>query len=146
MRYAVPHLVDVRSTRFKWDGPVHNYLVTLEGSTRRELRKDVWIIFHAGEGAKSHGMTQEQKYLRDAQLLEEHLALHPDNARSQFYLGQSYRDAGHFEKALEAYKIRAKMGGWEEEAFVAQLEVGRISVRLDRQKRSCCKSCSRRTR
>lgn len=132
VRYAVPHLVDVRASRFRWEGPVHNYLVTLEGPRRRQLRKDVWIIFHHGQGAKSHGMTQEQKYLRDARLLEEDLAQHPDNARSQFYLGQSYRDAGHLEKALEAYRKRTTMGGWAEEKFVAQLEVGRLSARLER--------------
>jgi hypothetical protein len=128
IRYAVPHLINIRTARFKWEGAVHNYLVTLEGSKRRVLRKDVWIIYHAGEGAKSHGMTQEQKYLRDAALLEEDLRQHPSNARSQFYLAQSYRHAGHLEKACEAYTKRVAMKGWGEETFMAQLEVGRIAA------------------
>jgi hypothetical protein len=128
MRYAVPHLINVRATRWKWEGPVHNYLVILGGSTVRWLRKDVWIIYHAGEGAKSQGVTAEQKYLRDAKLLEEYLAEHPDSARSQYYLGQSYKHAGHLEQAYEAYKKRLAMAGWGEETFMAQLEVGRIAV------------------
>ncbi len=130
VRYAVPHLVNVRSSQFRWEGPVHNYLVNLGGSKRQELRKDVWIIYHSGEGAKSRGMTEEQKYLRDARLLEEDLKIHPNNARSQFYLAQSYRDAGHLEKAIEAYRKRVPMEGWVEERFMAQLEVGRLSIRL----------------
>src|SRR5690606_23280649 len=97
---------------------------------RRPLRKDVWIVYHSEQGAKSHGLTREQKYLRDAELLEEDLRQHPDNARSQFYLAQSYRDAGQLEKALAAYAKRAGMQGWAEERFMAQLEVGRLSVRL----------------
>lgn len=127
-RYSVPHLIDIKHTKWKWEGPVHNYLVTLEGKRPRKRLDDIWIIYHSGQGAKSHGMTQEQKYLRDAKLLEDHLLENPDSARSQFYLGQSYKHAGHHDKALAAYKKRVTMKGWVEETFMAQLEVGRVSV------------------
>ncbi|HYP86984.1 MAG TPA: glycosyltransferase, partial [Polyangiaceae bacterium] len=130
-RYFVPHLVNIKSSRFRWEGPVHNYLVTLEGPKRNQPRRDVWIIYHSGQGAKSHGMTQEQKYLRDAKLLEDDLKEHPDNARSQFYLAQSYRDAGHHDKAYAEYKKRVPMGGWVEEAYMAQLEAGRMAAKLE---------------
>ena len=131
-RYAVPHLVNIKTGRFRWEGPVHNYLLTLEGPEDKPLRQDVWIIYHPEQGAKSHGMTQEEKYLRDAKLLEQDLEQHPDNARSQFYLAQSYKDAGHLETAYAAYEKRAAMLGWPEETFMAQLEVGRLAVRLER--------------
>jgi tetratricopeptide (TPR) repeat protein len=131
LRYAVRHLVNVRSARYRWEGPVHNYLV-VEGKEKLELRKDVFIVYHHGEGAKSHGLTQEQKFQRDAKLLEEELARNPNDPRSQFYLGQSYRDAGLFEQAIDAYKRRAAMeNGWDEERFMAQLEAGRVSAQLE---------------
>ena len=130
IRYAVPHLLNIRAGRFRWEGPVHNHLMTLEGPKQRALRKDIWIIYHSGQGAKSQGVTMEEKYLRDAKLLEEHLREHPDNARSQYYLGQSYEHAGHLEKAYEAYEKRAAMKGWAEETFMAQLGVGRIAILL----------------
>ncbi len=130
MHYLVPHLVNIRGSRFRWEGPVHNYLVTLEGPEDRPARKDVWIIYHYGEGAKSHGVTQEQKYLRDAKLLEEDLAKNPKNARSQYYLAQSYRDAGHEARAYDEYKKRAAMDGWDEETYMAQLEAARLAVDL----------------
>ncbi len=129
-RYAVPHLVNIRDSKWKWEGPVHNYLLHVEGSKQRKLLRDVWIIYHSGQGAKSHGVTQEEKFLRDARLLEEDLKLNPDSARSQFYLGQSYKHAGHLEKAYEAYKKRVSMDGWIEETFMAQVELGRVACSL----------------
>jgi glycosyltransferase involved in cell wall biosynthesis len=132
LRYSVPHLLNVRAGRYKWEGPVHNHITTLAGPTGRVLRQDVWIIYHSGEGAKSHGLTLEEKYLRDARLLEEDLKKNPENTRSQFYLAQSYRDAGHLEKAYIEYQKRATMKGWAEETFVAQLEAGKLAVRLEK--------------
>jgi tetratricopeptide (TPR) repeat protein len=128
LRYAVPHLMNVRGPSFYWTSPVHNLLVTK--GIQRQLRKDVWIIYHPGEGAKSQGVTKEQKYLRDARILADELAKDPTNTRNQFFLGQSYRDAGHLEQAQIEYQKRAQMDGWAEEKFMAQLEVGRLSVRL----------------
>lgn len=133
IRYVVPHLVNIKGSRFKWEGPVHNYLMTLEGPKERVARKDVWIVYHLGEGAKSRGLTEEQKYLRDAKLLEEELAKNPDDTRSRFYLAQSYRDAGQLERAYAEYKQRAQMeDGWDEETYMAQVEAGRMAVELDK--------------
>jgi hypothetical protein len=131
-RYAVPALVNVKASRFKWEGAVHNYLMTLEGPKERPLRKDAWIIYHTGEGAKSHGLTPAEKYLRDAKLLEDELAKNPEDERSQFYLAQSYRDAGHDEEAYVEYKKRVAMEGWDEETYVAQLEAARLALFLDK--------------
>jgi tetratricopeptide (TPR) repeat protein len=127
IRYAVPHLVNVRDTKWRWKGPVHNYLERESGSAKRVLRKDVWILYHPGQGAKSQGVTSEQKYLRDAGLLEDDLKQNPGNPRSQFYLGQSYKHAGRLEQAFAAYKARTELDGWVEEKYMAQLECGRVA-------------------
>lgn len=127
MRYAVPHLVDVSQTKWQWRGPVHNYLERQSGPTQKELRKDIWIIYHSGEGAKSQGVTSEQKYLRDAKLLEEDLKLHPNSPRSRFYLGQSYKHAGKLDRAYRAYRARTEIKGWVQEDYMAQLEMGRVA-------------------
>jgi len=133
LRYAVHHLVNVRAGSYRWEGPAHNYLVEVDGDPRHETRKDVWIVYHQAQGAKSHGVTQEEKFLRDARLFEAELARNPNHARSQFYLAQSYRDANHLERALEEYKKRASMeNGWDEERFIAQLEAGRLCLLLDK--------------
>ena len=54
----------------------------------------------------------------------------PKDARSWFYLGQSYRDAGEFERAASAYLERLKLGGWEEEIYCSLLELGRLQRRM----------------
>ncbi len=132
IRYALPNLVDITENRWQWQGPVHEYLEHLHGSNRREVRNDVWIICHEGEGARSQDSTAEQKFLRDADLLERELQANPEDSRSQFYLAQSYRHAGHFDKAYEAYRRRAAMAGWAEENFMAQLESGRTAILLNK--------------
>jgi hypothetical protein len=130
LRYALPTLIDISENRWQWKGPVHEYLEHLDGEDRREILEGAWIVAHAGEGARSQGLTAQQKFLRDARLLERELQDHPDDTRSQFYLAQSYRDAEEPEKAYRAYRKRAAMKGWDEERFVAQLEAGRAAVRL----------------
>jgi glycosyltransferase involved in cell wall biosynthesis len=131
LRYALANLVDIRSSRWEWRGPVHEALCDVDGNGRRQRCSDAWIIYHEGEGARSQGVSQEEKFLRDARLLEDELQRHPEDCRSRFYLAQSYRDAGHLQKAYDNYRLRAGMsGGWEQETFVAQLEAGRMARRL----------------
>ena len=130
IRYALPQLIDITKSTWQWKGVVHNYLVQLTGPAIKEVRKDIWIIYHPGEGAKSHGLTSEQKYMKDANLLLEELRKNPDDPRSQFYLAQSYKHAGHYQQALPAYLVRTRMKGWLEETYMAMVEVGRVSILL----------------
>ena len=110
---------------------MHNYLKPLTKNIT-ETRKDAWIIYHAEEGAKSHGKTPEEKYINDAGLLENELKKHPDDTRSQFYLAQSYLSASyssnssdHQEKAYTNYIKRSKMiNGWSDENYISLLEAG----------------------
>jgi tetratricopeptide (TPR) repeat protein len=129
LRYALPNLLDISQNKSKWVGAVHEYIHHLEGENRRELRKDVWIIFHSGEGARSQGVSSEEKFLRDVRVLQKELQINPEDSRGQFYLAQSYLHAGHDSKALRAYRKRTRMEGFLEEAFISQLEIGRISIR-----------------
>ena len=67
-----------------------------------------------------------QKYLKDAATLAAALEKEPHNARYQFYLAQSLRDAGEHRRAHEAYRRRADMGGWDEEVYCALFEAARM--------------------
>jgi glycosyltransferase involved in cell wall biosynthesis len=73
----------------------------------------------------------QEKYANDAKILEEALEKEPDNTRYVFYLAQSYRDSEQFEKAIEAYKKRAEMGGWEEEIYYSMYMEAKIKERLN---------------
>jgi len=63
------------------------------------------------------GTNRKDKFVRDIALLLDGLRTEPNNARYWFYLASSYKDAGDNEKAAEAYRQRALMGGWDEEVW-----------------------------
>lgn len=72
-------------------------------------------------------------YRRDAQILEQALASEADpflRARYRFYLAQSYRDSGGWEKALEHYLARARLGYWNEEVFFSLYQAAQLKERL----------------
>ena len=71
-----------------------------------------------------------QKWAKDAAVLLAYVSDHPDDARSVFFLAQSYYHARDFESALTWYARRAEMGGWEEEVFYSLLQSGRCLAEL----------------
>lgn len=81
-----------------------------------------WGHFDSARNQRS----KRDKYLADAALLRKALNDEPGNTRYQFYLAQSLRDAGEIDSALEAYRKRIAMGGWEEEVFYSLFEVARL--------------------
>src|SRR5665213_98130 len=72
----------------------------------------------------ANGANRPEKFVRDIALLEEGLKEEPNNARYLYYLANSYRDAGQFEKAVEFYQRRIDAGGWEEEVHSAMMNLG----------------------
>jgi tetratricopeptide (TPR) repeat protein len=89
-------------------------------------------LIHGMFDSARNKLSQEEKYTRDAHVLEAALEKEPDNARYVFYLGQSWRDAHQYKKALKAYQRRAQMRGWEEEGWYAQYQTARCLAHLGR--------------
>ena len=115
IEYDLPFLISTKK-EFHWKGPVHNYIV---GNGSQDVLRDTYVVYRSGAGAKSHGVTSEEKFLRDANLLEKELEKNPADTRSMFYLAQSYRDAGQPVKAYKYYMKRVQIGGWAEEVFMS---------------------------
>jgi len=133
--YYNPHLIRINNNNdigWKWKGPVHNYISNDKPYTRENIDKDiVHIKSYAGGGAKSHDVTSEEKYLRDAKLLLEYLEEHPNDPRSIFYLAQSYKDTGKmYEEAIKWYKKRLEVGGWDQEKYMSCYNIGNLLRRL----------------
>lgn len=130
--YYLPAIINIKNNnelQWTWKGVVHNYLESKTQMFSFDVSiDDIFILSHIHGGAKSHGVTAEEKYLRDAKMLEEELIKNPNDTRSQFYLAQSYRDANMVDKAIEHYQKRANMGGWEEEVYYSKLRVGRLMM------------------
>jgi hypothetical protein len=108
--------------RWRFVGPTHEYITT-DGPERTEKLDGIVIHHHADGG------TRPEKFERDLALLSADLERNPEDARSMFYLAQTYRDLNRLEEAIELYRRRASMGGWEEEVFYSRYQVGVLSER-----------------
>jgi tetratricopeptide (TPR) repeat protein len=116
------------SLPWRYEGVLHEHIACDAPHRRTSLKGPVvWGYFDS-----ARNVDPKQKYANDARILEEALRDEPDNARYVFYLGQSYRDSGELDKAIESYERRAAMGGWEEEAYYALLQVGVLKSRAKR--------------
>ncbi|MEN9343806.1 MAG: hypothetical protein RLZZ453_593 [Chlamydiota bacterium] len=109
----------------KWIGVVHEVIVCDDATTFAYLDGVTMKIL--GGGGRS---IDANKFLKDAQMLEEDLLKDPDNSRSEFYLAQSYRDAGMYDKAIEHYQRRVSMGGWQEEVFWSLYQIAMLQEQL----------------
>lgn len=109
-----------------WNGVLHE---TLDSDYPHQWQQlgDVYILVQHDSARAKDAIT----YLKDIAILQQGLVDEPDNLRYQFYLAQSYRDAGLSELAYRAYDKRAKSGGWEEERWVAQCWAARLMERLN---------------
>jgi tetratricopeptide (TPR) repeat protein len=70
------------------------------------------------------GGSKETKYIRDIELLTKDIQENPNNSRSYFYLGYSYKNIGRFVEAIENFQKRITYGGWPEEVFLSMNEIG----------------------
>jgi len=104
--------------RWAYRGVVHEYSVCLDASsTEGRINGDYYI-----ESRRlGHRNLAPDKCLQDARLLHQALVETPDDARTVFYLAQSYFDSHVLDQALHYYTLRSKMGGWDEERYYALL-------------------------
>ena len=109
---------------WKFVGATHEYLSCETDFTTGRITELV-VEDHADGGSRGN------KLARDRALLEAALIDDPDDVRAVFYLAQTRRDMGHIEDAIELYRRRLAMGGWEEEVFYAQLQIGSLLARSD---------------
>ena len=116
---------------YRYRGVLHEFIEGPPGDLIANAVPGMTIV--AGvEGARS---ADPEKYRRDAAVLELALLTEADaflRSRYTFYLAQSYRDCGEYEKAKEAYLQRAELGFWNEEIYVSLLEAARLRARAGR--------------
>ena len=116
---------------FRYMGVLHEYLEAPPGNLTRATAAGFSVHASTG-GARSQN---PRKYQDDAALLERALTTETDPfliSRYTFYLGQSYRDCGEREKAVENYLKRAELGFWDEEIYISLLEAGNHMAALER--------------
>lgn len=68
------------------------------------------------------GGSKADKYQRDIALLLQGIEEEPDNGRYMFYLANSFRDTGNYDKAIEWYTKKINTPGWDEEIWHAMYQ------------------------
>jgi glycosyltransferase involved in cell wall biosynthesis len=71
------------------------------------------------------GGSKGDKGERDIRLLNEGLAVEPNNERYMFYLANAYREMGRHAEAIQWYRRRIQAGGWDEEVWAAYYGIAR---------------------
>ncbi|WP_240748459.1 glycosyltransferase [Mycobacterium paragordonae] len=104
----------------RYEGVVHEDVIVDSDFSHDRLDGDYYIDSRR-LGARNRN--PQQKYESDRDLLLAEIERNPDNARSVFYLAQSYFDLGDFENARKWYQRRADMGGWAEETYQSMYRV-----------------------
>lgn len=118
LRYGRVQLIN-NKLNWQWTGVLHETVGSDEAKSA-EVLPGIRDVVHT-DGARSD---DPQKYQKDAKVLEDALLEEPENSRYRFYLAQSYRDAGEYEKSIENYEKRIASGGWDQEVFWSMYQIG----------------------
>lgn len=110
---------------FSYSGVTHEYINIPDGAVIMKISKKELFILDIGDGG-----SKGNKYERDINLLLNGIEQakdkpgKPNFERYHFYLANSYHDSGQFEKAIEYYRKRIEIGGWDQELFYSYYRIG----------------------
>jgi len=139
MRYTRNELWNTKK-KFKWYGPVHEYIIPLESNITSGIADGLEVNVHMDGGSWKAGAIS-QKYKRHADMLEEYI-MTDRNPRWVFYTAQSWHDSAttgsrvendeRLRRSLKYYRERASSNdGYHEERFYSQFRVGLIRKILE---------------
>ena len=118
---------------FSYWGVTHEYVKSPEGAQSDSFENSQLFINDIGDGG-----AKTDKVERDIRLLTKGLEENPNNDRYTFYLANSLKDAGQYEKAIETYRNRIKIGGWVEEIWYSYFNIGKCYVSLGQMEKAIC--------
>ena len=110
---------------YPWEciGSTHEYW---SGDPTLNIPKEIFYI-----DDKNDGGCKSDKFERDVRLLTEELNENPNNPRVNFYLAQSFKDLGQYEKSISQYKKRIELGGWHEEVWYSHYQIAKCYQSLN---------------
>ena len=120
LQWEVPNLVWLAND-WHWEYPLHELLLC--NGFQGESLKNTWMTCNARPSLRG-GDTD--KTLKEIEFLKAVVAQNPNDSRNWFYLASSYATVGDAENALNSYRRRIELGGWNEELYVSSFMIGRI--------------------
>ena len=112
---------------WRYEGVTHESAVCDVPFTEERLGGDYYIEDRQVSSRNLSG----QKFARDRDMLLAEVERNPEDARSVFYLAQSYFDLGDFVDARKWYERRVEMGGWDEEVYYSMVRLAESMAKLD---------------
>lgn len=103
----------------KYVGATHEYLSV--SGVDRQNQLDPKTVFFTDFG---DGGCKADKFERDKKLLENSLKEDPNNPRTLFYLAQTYKNSGNYQRAIDTYKRHTELQTWEEEVYYSLYMIG----------------------
>lgn len=113
--YTNVRLVSVTS-KDEYVGVTHEYF----GGAVTGLLTGIHFADHAD------GSNRKDKFARDIRLLEADLKTDPENSRSWYYLGSSYRDKGNHVEAERCFRECLASTTWDEERWSTQVNIANM--------------------
>ena len=104
---------------YSYSGVTHEYINTPSDNITSCIEKQTLFIRDIGDGG-----SKNDKFERDIKLLLDGIKEEPKNERYYFYLANSYHDSGRFGEAINVYKKRIEIGGWQEEVWYSYYRIG----------------------
>lgn len=105
---------------WKWEGVLHEVLNCPEAKRGGFLNGVINVCNDESMVGARSKIPSKEKYLQDAELLEEGLRQEPNNTRYAYYLAQSYLVGEKLELARKNFERRISMqGGDEQESYLA---------------------------
>ena len=103
---------------WKCTGVTHEYW---DGAQTPLISSEHLYLQDVGDGG-----CKDDKFTRDAALLEDGLAREPGNVRYMFYLAQTLQTLGEIPRSVEMYRRRIKAGQWIEEVWYSMYQLAKI--------------------
>jgi len=111
---------------FSYKGVTHEYISCPNKIIMTQLNKTEIYIIDIGDGG-----SKSDKFDRDIKLLLNGIESEPNNNRYYFYLANSYNDSGKYIEAIEMYKKRIEMKGWDQEVWYSYYRIGLLYKNLE---------------
>lgn len=112
--------------KYNYIGSTHEYISHDNNFTSTTIEQNIFFINDIGDGSCKYN-----KFQRDIQLLTNEIQIQPNNSRSYFYLANSYYDTQQFNQAIEIYKKRIELKGWEQEVWYSYYRIGLSYINLN---------------
>ncbi len=116
-----------RGCNWRYKGSVHEY-ITCDDSNMVRLPDTIRLF----QDRKYDVDKSSTRYTKDKELLLKDYNKDPEDARTLFYLAQTYGCLGENEEASIYYLKRTKVGGFVEEVFQSYLRLGELGTCLNK--------------